>query len=171
MDLTYEEKRFDLHLLNFRSWLQRSLRWWRRRDTIDKSLGDVRGPTPGWTWFSCNVDWVKDLILHLCHWIKCPSFHVLKINLALRVWRINEGFMRKILGHWKWIFLLFPLRVATLRIEPCSHCLFLPKRGCTLKALGTRLALVVTLRTLCLNLQLLCSALTTKLRVPGYQKC
>ena len=150
MDLTYEEKRFDLRLLNFRSRLQRSLRWWRRKD-IDKSLGDVRGPTPGWTWLSCHVDWVKDPIL--------------------RVWRINEGFMRKILGHWKWIFLLFPLRVATLRIEPCFRCLFLPKRGCTLKALGTRLPLVVTLRTFCLNLQLFCSALTTKLRGPGYQKC
>ena len=128
VDLTYEEKRFDLRFLNFRSWLQQSLSWWRRKDRKDKSLGYVRGPTPGWTWFSCHADWVRDLILHLCQWIKCPCFQVLRLNWALRVWGINEGFMCKILGDRRWIFLLFPLRVATLRLEPRSHCL-LCRRG------------------------------------------
>ena len=73
-------KRFYRHLSNFRSRLQRIVGWWRWRDPKDKSPGDVRGPTSGWTWFSCHVDWVRNLILHL---LRCTS--VIESNTPVSV--------------------------------------------------------------------------------------
>ena len=42
-------------------------------------------------------------------------------------------------------FLLLPLKVATLQLEPRSHCLFLPE-SVTWKALGTRVPLFILLK-------------------------
>ena len=135
-----------------------------------KCPGEVRGPAPGWTYFSCHVDGVRDLILHLCHCIKYPSFHVSKIKSALRV-RIYEK------NSWrlKMDFLLFPLYGNNKKIHRDNFTNwtsfplpFLLRRRCTWKALGTKLPLVMTLRTFCSNMQLFWSAFTKKLRGPGY---
>ena len=42
-------------------------------------------------------------------------------------------------------FLLLPLRVATLRLEPRSHCLFFAGEG-YMESLGTRLSLFILLK-------------------------
>ena len=60
-------------------------------------------------------------------------------------------------------FLLFPLRVATLRLEPRSHCL-LCRRGLHGKS-GNEVVLIHS----ALNLELFWSALTRNLRGHGYQ--
>ena len=129
------QKRFDLRFLNFRSWLQQSLSWWRRKDRKDKSLGYVWGSAPGCTWFSCHADWVRDLILHLCRWIKCPSFHVFKFN-----WAFQEGLRNKWSIHVKlwetrrfFVISTYRSNFMTWTSFPLS---FLPKRGCTWRERG-----------------------------------
>ena len=60
-------------------------------------------------------------------------------------------------------FLLLPLRVATLRLEPRSHCRFC-RRGLHGKPRNE-----VVLIHLALNLQLYWSELTRKPQGPGYE--
>ena len=60
-------------------------------------------------------------------------------------------------------FFLLPLRIATLQLEPRSHCRFCP-RGLHGKPRNE-----VVLIHLALNLQLFWSALTRKLQGPGYE--
>ena len=171
------KKRFDPRLLNFRSWLQRSLRWRRQRDPKDKSPGDVRGPTPGWTWFSCHVDWVRDLILHLLRCIPVMEsntpvfmcFSCVENELGI------ESLRNKVKNLWvKFLetedgFFLISTWSSNFTNWTSVSLPFSPKRGCTWKVLGMRLPLVMILHTFCLNLQLFWSSLTRKLRRPGYK--
>ena len=63
----------------------------------------------------------------------------------------------KLFNSWKLkIDFLFPLRASTLRLEPRSHYLFCRREG-YMESPGNEAALFMTLRSFCLNLQLLWS--------------